>query len=233
MDKPVKSRIFIKKCGALSPSAKADIDKAVQRVLVSPSDHQFKRDYLTPYKQEHPTDKQLTIFFEHLSSAGKVFFTWINDPSCLHDTRKKHGEDPCIMKFKKLQAAGSLEQYSEDFHEGKIEITPRSSDPHFFDFNAIDIRSYGNILKDDGYQYYCMGIEFRDTKSENIDTLFIHHAFLLLKCLHGHFKSNGQRFEFRIPPVFNTEIINYLNQAYDKLEWQVTSSSSLFILAIS
>ena len=181
MCKPVKSRIFIKKYGNFSAPEKADIEKAAKRVLTRPDDNQFKRDYLTPYRQEHPTNKQLTIFFEHFQDKKKVFFVWINDQSCLHDTRKKHGEDPCIVEFKKLQLSGNLEQYSPEIHEGELKITPRDSDPHFFNFNAIDIRSYANVLKDDGGNYYCMGIIFTDNKGEDIDDLFNHHASLLFK----------------------------------------------------
>jgi hypothetical protein len=232
MSEPIESRIFIKKYSEFSAPERNDINKAIQRILVDPGNNQFKRDYLTPYRQEHPTDKQLTIFFEHLPDKERVYFVWINDFSCPHDTHKNHGEDPCLVQFKKLQTTGALEQYNPDVHEGSLKITPRESNPHFFEFNAIHIKAHGNILKDDGSTYYCMGMVFTDQQNENLDALFIHHNTLLLKILYEHFKKNNQYFEFRIPSAFQSEIINYLEQAYDDSEWEKEEDEddSLYVL---
>ena len=77
-----------------------------------------------------------------------------------------------------------------------------------------------------------MAIEFVDNKDEDSKILFIHHASLLLKTLHNHFKTYKQNFEFRIPPAFNEEVIEYLDKAYDKTEWKVTGNSPLYTLTM-
>jgi hypothetical protein len=201
----------------------------VELGLYSPQ-NQFKRDYLTPYRQEHPTNKQLTIFFTHDAKNDKVYFIWINDKSCFHDTRKNHGEDPCIVEFKKLQNLGPLEDYDIEIHEGKLEFSPRATDPHFMRFSALQISSHGNILSDDE-TYYCMSVVTEDEKAEEVHPLFVEHFKLFLSKLSAHFKAQEQNFEFRIPH-FEDETIKRLTEAHDRSQWIIGSDEDLFFLKL-
>ena len=125
MWKPVYSKTFIEKLGDFPPTRRNDIQKAVERVLVNPDVDRYKRMYLSPYRQEHPSDKTLTIFFVVPKRPQKrVFFVWVNDDQHPHNTHKNHGEDPCVKEFKRLRDSQKLEEYSEDFHEGKFTESP-------------------------------------------------------------------------------------------------------------
>lgn len=228
MSKYLKSRIFIEKCSLLKASDKSGVEKAIERVLARPDDHSFKRDYLTPYRQEHPSNKQLTIFFTH--DQDKVFFVWINDYSCPHDTHKSHGEDPCLIEFKKLQQAGLLEDYDFDLHEGKFEIKPRASDPHFMRFSCLYIATHGNILFD-GNTYYCMGIVSDDEKGSENDMVMEYHYRLFLDQVHNYFKKEGKDFEFRIP-LYDDELLDRLKKSYDPALWKESSTKDLFSLKL-
>ena len=231
MKRGIRAREFIRKYSNFREIEKKDIEKAIHRVLASPEDNSFKRDYLAPYRQEHPTNKQLTIFFENFADKDKVFFVWINDNSCPHDTHTSHGEDPCLVQFKKLQQGGQLEEYCPEFHEGKLQITPRATDPHFLRFSAIDIETYTNILND-GETYYCLSLTSTDRQGDENDDLFIHHLSLFLKVIKEHFKKNNQNFELRIPPYFNEEISDHLKAAYDASDWEKIEEENIFSLKL-
>jgi hypothetical protein len=104
----VYSKIFALKLRVLNAVSKQDVLKAVNRVAADPTPNQYKRAYLTPYLQDHPTDKTLTIFFK-IETDNKVFLVWINDQNHPHDTHKNHGEDPCIKEFSRLKNSNLLE----------------------------------------------------------------------------------------------------------------------------
>ncbi len=230
MAKCLKSRTFITKYRLFNKMEQGDIDKAVERVMTDPENNQFKRDYLTPYKQEHPTNKQLTLFFKHFNENEKVFFVWINDKSCFHDTRKSHGEDPCIVAFKKLQMSNQLEEFDADFHEGKLEVRPRATDPHFMKFGAMHILSHGNILND-GETLYCMSLVTIDNRAEDHHEVTLYHFDLFLKTLRNYFFTQKQKFEFRIP-LFDVDTIQFLTEAHEATEWKVQQDDDLFSLSM-
>src|SRR5207245_1978535 len=110
MWKAVYSRSFAESLRKLSKAAREDVEKAIERVLQDPNLATYRRIYLSPYRQEHPSDKTLTLFFVLLPKPpARVFFVWINDSRHPHDTHKNHGDDPCVKEFVRLRNAGLLE----------------------------------------------------------------------------------------------------------------------------
>ena len=104
MYKKILSKAFADSLRGFPQARRDDVMKAVDRVLVDPSITSYRRSYLHPYRQEHPSDKTLTIFFAiPARPQNRVFFVWVNDDLHPHDTRKNHGEDPCVKEFVRLR----------------------------------------------------------------------------------------------------------------------------------
>lgn len=202
---------------------RADIVKAIKRVLVDPHLHDYKRPYLDHYRQEHPTNKQITIFFE-IIDAHKVFFVWVNDDSCLHTTRTPK-EDPCIKEFNRLKDSKAHEVCNKKYHEGDFNIKPRNDFPHYMSFKKYDATLFSTVLND-GDTFYSMNINCMEDETEVFD-----HYFLYLNCIYNYFKTNNLSFEFRI---FNyeTELIAKINSAASSVEWQMQISGDLIIWKI-
>lgn len=186
------SKIFSEKLRVLTLAVRADIEKAIARVLTNPTLQQYQRPYLTPYCQEHPSDKTLTLFFEILGPLNKVFFVWINDERHPHDTHKNHGDDPCLKEFSRLRASGSLETYSQNFHEGVFTVKPRANKPNFMVFEKYGVSVFSPVYHD-GAIFYIMAIT---TRAEN-DEIHDHYSVFIEK-LHQHFSSTKQPFEIRV-----------------------------------
>ncbi|MBS1985594.1 MAG: hypothetical protein JST16_15630 [Bdellovibrionales bacterium] len=191
MSKAVFSKAFAQKVRSFAPARQEDIDKAVKRVLVDPDNKQYRRPYLTPYRQEHPSDKTLTLFFEPVAADG-VFFVWINDERHPHDTHKNHGDDPCVKEFVRLRDARELESYSKDFHEGKFTVQPRANAPKFLRFEKYGASVHGNVSHD-GAVHFSMAIASPDDESD----LFDHYKLFIAKT-REHFMEQGLPFEFRV-----------------------------------
>lgn len=214
----VESKLFLSKLRKVDNVSLQDVLKAVERVLSNPTLNNYKRPYLTPYLQEHPTDKTLTIFFE-IIEPNKVFFVWINDESCPHNTHKNFGEDPCIKEFNRQKSLRNIEVYSEDYHTGVFTITPRSNMPTFISFKKFDAKVYSSVLKDDDC-FYILAI----TTLEDENEIFDHYKIFIEKVGH-HFKSIGEKFEFRV--ISNDkDFENLLEQNIDKEKWIKSLSGS-------
>jgi hypothetical protein len=227
----VKSRRFIKQFNSFSPTDQRHLSKAIKRVLKDPTLDSYKRSYLTPYRQEHPSDPQHTIFFEEIGKENSVFFVWLNDYSCLHSTRKAT-EDPCLKEFDKLRQSGHLEAFNKDYHLGKLTINPRVTSPHYLKFELIDYEIYFHILTDEE-SYYSLSIGYHDIKSEdNIN--FTNHTFkLFLNSFAEHLQKQSQQFEFRIEPnLFNQDLLQLLEENYNPNQWNTDQDTEYHYLKL-
>ena len=220
----VYSKTFSQKLRSdFNDAERADIVKAIKRVLVDPNLHDYKRPYLDRYRQEHPTNKQITIFFE-IIDAHKVFFVWVNDDSCLHTTRTPK-EDPCIKEFNRLKDSKAHEVCNKKYHEGDFNIKPRDNFPHYMSFKKYDAALFSTVLND-GDSFYSMNINCMEDEIEIFD-----HYSLYLNSIYNHFAKNNLPFEFRIFNYEN-ELIEKINSAASSAEWQMQISGDLIIWKI-
>jgi hypothetical protein len=196
MYRPVHSETFAVTLRDFDQVRQADIEKAIKRVLVNPLLPAYQRTYLTPYRQEHPTDKQITIFFEVDAARQLVFFVWVNDDDHLHDTRKNHGDDPCVKEFDRLRQAGDLEVYDQDRHEGKFSSKPRhpsGSAPIYLSFEKYDTSVFMHALDDGNGTYYSVGAGTDAAYENQIHDHYKH----LLEGTRAYFLALKRPFELR------------------------------------
>jgi len=228
MSKAVFSQPFSERLRAFNAARRDDVLKAVERVLVDPDHKNYRRSYLHPYRQEHPSDKTLTIFFAIPSKPpGRVFFAWVNDDSHPHDTRKNHGDDPCVKEFVRLRDAKPclLEQYSEDEHEGKFTFVPRATSPSYMKFEKYKAWVHSNVSYDT-VTHYAMAI----TSMGNPSDIFDHHKIFIEK-VREHFISIKQPFEFRVLPgdaTFQAILQSNVNPAH----WNQTTDGGMGIWSL-
>jgi hypothetical protein len=228
MSKAVFSKAFSEKLRSFDPGQQADLTKAVERVLLDPDLNQYKRPYLDPYRQEHPTDKTLTLFFVVPSKPqGRVFFVWVNDDRHPHDTHKNHGDDPCVKEFIRLRASDSLEQYSEKEHEGDFSLSPLKPKtvPTFYKFTKYKSFVYSNVSFD-SVTYFSMAITTMNQPHEIFD-----HYKLFIAQIREHFLNSKQPFEFRVMPgdlAFQQTLQDNANPAH----WIQTQDGGMTIWAI-
>jgi hypothetical protein len=226
MAKFVFSKTFSERLRAFTAPRRDDVLKAVERVLVDPDHKNYRRPYLHPYRQEHPSDKTLTIFFAIPSKPpGRVFFVWVNDDRHPHDTHKNHGDDPCVKEFVRLRDANLLAQYSEDEHEGKFTIIPRASSPNFIKFEKYRASVYSNVAHDTA-THYTMAI----TSMNHPNDLFDHHRIFIEK-IREHFLSIKEPFEFRVLPG-DTAFQALLQSNANPAHWNQTQDGGMEIWAI-
>src|SRR5690606_28752442 len=126
--KVIYSRAFLEKVSGWPDNLKKIAFEAAEHAALDPSLNDYKRPYLTPYRQKHPTtDHQYTLYF--LEQSGReIFIAWINDSSCLHDTRNEL-TDPCLKEFKKLQGRRAIENFDPKYHQIVFEVHPDRSKP--------------------------------------------------------------------------------------------------------
>jgi hypothetical protein len=186
----VKSQIFSEKLRLLSPVSLRDVQKAMARVLVDPTLTQYERPYLGNHRQEHPSDKTVTIFFELLPNKT-VYFAWINDDSCPHNSFKNY-EDPCRKEFLRLKGIGEIPTYSQDFDEGEFEVTPRPNKPSFISFEKYGVSVFSAIYNDTKI-FYTMAVTTHAQDHEIHD-----HYEIFFEKVREHFVGTKQAFEIRV-----------------------------------
>jgi hypothetical protein len=224
----VFSKMFSEKLRGFVPTRRADIIKAVNRVLVDPTNKKYYRAYLDPYWQEHPSDKTLTIFFVvPPKPPGRVFFVWVNDDRHPHDTHKNHGDDPCVKEFVRLRDAKPclLDHYSQAEHEGSFTVTPRATGPSFVKFEKYKASVFSNVAHDT-VTHFTMAI----TSMAQPRDLFDHYALFIEK-IREHYLTHGQTFEFRVPPgdaTFQTLLQSNANPSH----WSHSQSGGMDIWSI-
>ena len=217
MFKRVDSKLFSQTIRDLEHVSFQDVYKAINRILVDPTLNQYKRPYLGHHLQEHPTDKTKTVFFE-IVGGNIVFFVWINYENHPHNTHKNFGEDPCIKEFDRLKNAGTLEVYSQNYHEGVFTVTPRPNKPAFISFKKFDATVFSAIYYD-GETYYTMAI----TTHESEDEIFDHYKIFLEK-LREHFLNQKMPFEIRVN-TGDKDFEILLEQNIDQTKWKKQSSA--------
>ncbi|MBI1862369.1 MAG: hypothetical protein HYR96_15765 [Deltaproteobacteria bacterium] len=226
MWKAVFSKVFAEKLRRFPSPRRNDIRKAIDRVLVDPDLQGYRRMYLSPYRQEHPSDKTLTLFFVvPAKPSNRVFFIWVNDDQHPHDTHKNHGDDPCLKEFVRLRDSKGLEAYSEDFHEGKFTVVPRPNAPKYMKFEKYGALVHTNILHD-GATHYALTLSSLNSPSD----LFDHYQRFIEK-IREHFLGQKEPFEFR---VYSGDLAfqNLLQQNINPGDWKQTSSGGETIFSI-
>ena len=124
----IYSRDFLVKVFGWPNHLKDMAFQAAEHAAQNPNLHDYFRDYLTPYKQKHPTtDHQYTLYFL-IVPTSEIFIAWINDTNCLHDTRANF-PDPCRKEFERRQAKKLIEVYDPNFHKVQFEVHPNSKKP--------------------------------------------------------------------------------------------------------
>jgi hypothetical protein len=225
MSKSVFSKAFMEKLRAFAPARRADVLKAVDRVMADPTLNGYTRWYLDPYRQEHPSDKTLTIFFViPAKPSGRVFFVWVNDDNHPHNTRQNFGDDPCVKEFARLRDAtpSLLELYDEDEHEGKLTVKPRATTPVYVTLEKNKVAVLANVTND-GTTNYTSGI----VSMAHPRDLFDHYRVFIEK-LRGHFIKIAQPFEFRVLPGDN-DFQNLLTANTEPAQWNRTQDSGMEI----
>jgi hypothetical protein len=228
MNKYVFSKAFAQKLRGFVPARRADIMKAVERVLLDPRNNKYHRWYLDPYWQEHPSDTTLTIFFVPITKPpGRVFFVWVNDDRHPHDTHKNHGDDPCVKEFVRLRDAKPclLEQYSEDEHEGKFTVNPRRVGPAYVTFEKYKVTVFSNVTHD-GQTHFTMALASMTQPADLFD-----HYKIFIKKIREHYQSLKSPFEFRVPP-HDTDFLNILRGNADPAHWNCTQDGGMDIWSI-
>lgn len=223
----IYSRSFLEKISGWTDPLKAMALKAAEHAALDPHLHDYVRTYLTPIKQKHPaTDKQYTLYFE-IISASEIYVIWINDPSCLHDTRANF-VDPCYKEFKRLQDKRLLESFDPKVHKLKFEVRPNSQKilmcrSHYLRSEVL-LNTY-----DDG-SGALVGHAFRCSE-QNSDIAEIHVGKFLAH-LHQELTQNQTHtpFQIQFTQDGHQSEANLLTVAHDNKQWQIIADPEDFIL---
>lgn len=221
----IYSRRFLEKVLSWKQDLKDMAFEAAEHVAQDPNLDAYKRPYLTPFRQKHPTtDHQYTLFFT-LVSKDEVFFVWINDNSCLHETRANY-PDPCRKEFERLQAKGELETYAPTVHEVIFDVQPDANRPLRCRSTYLNHKTTLNtfaMAKNDfvGHAFYCSE---PDTKIADI------HVQNFLNLLHDHLVKNGLGLQIQFIKMGHDVEIDRLTRTHDPQKWRIVPDPEDFIL---
>jgi hypothetical protein len=219
--KPIYSRAFLEKVFSWSPELQRMAFEAAIHACLDPDLHDYKRPYITPYRQKHPTtDRQYTLYFL-VVSATEVFFTWINDTSCLHDTRNEL-TDPCLKEFKRQR----LEVYDPLFHQIVFEVHPDKKKPFRCRSRLLGAETIVNtyFLQPNSYISHSFSCDEAEDEIAKI------HVSQFLKKLCELLNNSGIDFQFQITKLGHQREILLLVQAYDPTQWSIVDDDEDFIL---
>jgi hypothetical protein len=228
MAKILKSSVFLRKVALMTAVQQKDVAKAIEHVVADPENDDFKRPYLTPYRQEHlPQDKQYTVYFESRDDGQTVYVVWINDASCLHTTRKPT-EDPDVKEFDRLRKAGELEPFDHGFHAGQFIIKPKADKPTFFELKKLGVRVFCNVFQSE--DCFC-STGLRVVDDEHGETYDVLRDFL--GRLAEYYKATIQSaFEFRLHTAAYEALIEQVKEAIDPAKWQVTEEDDITLFTV-
>lgn len=223
--KPIYSRMFLDKVLAWPSTLRDMAFAAAEHACVDPHLHDYQRGYLTPYRQKHPTtDHQYTLYFLVISST-EVFFAWINDRGCLHDTRNEL-TDPCLKEFKRLQGKKEIENFDPKYHQLVFEIHPDKTKPFKcrsrFLGGEIQLASYllsGSSFV--GHAFSC------DEPNEGIAKI---HATEFLQKLYEELTAGKIDFEIKFPVLGQQYEAELLEEAHNPSQWEIETDAEFFIL---
>ncbi len=220
----IYSRSFLTKVHDWSEDLRNMVMAAAAHAALNPDLNDYKRDYLTPYRQKHPpTDRQYCLFFT-VHSSTHIFIAWINDSTCLHDTRANY-PDPCRKQFERLRDSGQLETYDSQYHVLQFEVKPDPAKPircrsSFLGYNIfMNSYSVGN-LEFIGHAFVC------DDPILGIAKL---HTQKFLSALCEHLNQKQIQFKLQFTKVGHEHEIDLL-QTYNPVQWRIVDDPEDFIL---
>jgi hypothetical protein len=199
--------------------------EAANHAALDPSLVDYKRDYLTPFRQKHPTtNHQYTLYFLMLSS-DQIFFAWINDSTCLHDTRNKI-TDPCLKEFQRLQNKNDIEAYDPKFHKFVFEVHPNQAKPIRCRSRYLGHETTLNTYLDGtalfvGHGFYC------DEPCLEIAKI---HVGQFLNELHMVLIQQRLELQIQFTKQGHDHEIDLLNETHDRQKWIIVDDIDDFIL---
>lgn len=222
----IYSRSFLEKVFNWPDNLREMAFEAAEHAALDPCLNDYKRPYLTPYRQKHPTtNHQYTLYFLE-QSATEIFIVWINDSSCLHDTRNKL-TDPCLKEFQKLQGQGSIENFDPKYHQIVFEVHPDASKPIRCRSQFLGHETYLNTYFDSsistfiGHAFYC--------EEPNID-IAKRHVKEFLNELYTSLSSASKELEIHLDKNSHPHEVMLLAEGHDQNQWEIVSNPNDFIL---
>ena len=223
----IYSRQFLVKVLGWPQALKAMAFQAAEHTAQNPDLDDYKRQYLTPYRQKHPTSNhQYTLFFTPIST-NEIYFVWINDTECLHETRANY-PDPCLKEFQRLKAKGDLELYDPSVHHVRFEVKPDRTKPLSCRSTYLNHRTMLNTYINGensfiGHAFYC---------DEPIAEIADIHVQEFLDCLYQHLKKNELDLQIQLTKQGHQIEADRLARAYKSQQWKVVEDPEDFILKI-
>ncbi len=222
----IYSRTFLEKVSNWPESLRKMAFEAAEHAALDPSLNDYKRPYLTPYRQKHPTtDHQYTLYFLELSTT-EIFIAWINDSTCLHDTRNKQ-TDPCLKEFEKLQAQGSIENFDPKYHQIVFEVHPDVSKPIRCRSQFLGHETYLNTYLDSSIPAF-VGHAF-NCDEPNTD-IAKRHVKEFLSELHSSLTSSSKELEIHLDKKSHLHEIMLLTEGHNQNQWEIIADPDDFIL---
>ncbi len=221
----VYSRKFLEKVLSWRQDLKDMAFEAAEHAAQDPNLDIYKRPYLTPFRQKHPTtDHQYTLFFTPVSK-DEIFFVWINDTSCLHETRANY-PDPCRKEFERLSSKGELETYVPNVHHVVFDVQPDASRPFRCRSTYLNYKTTLNTYKvanNDfvGHAFYC-----GEPDAQIADI----HVREFLTLLHARLVKNGLSLQIQFTKLGHDLEIDRLTRTHDRQQWRIVADPEDFIL---
>ncbi len=222
------SRFFLERVFSWKLNLQNMVFHAVDHVAQDPYLHDYIRPGLAPYRQKIPAaNGQYKLFFEVLASINAVYFSWVNDDTCLHDTRANF-PDPCKKEFDRLRLLNKLEIFDSQIHTFQFEVKPNAMKPvccrsKYLNGEVLlnsNINATTNIHS--AHSFYC---------SESHQEIARKHTMYFLRDLHAYIIANSIRFEIRIYRQGHNEEIALLDSVYDRIQWRNEPDLDYYILA--
>jgi hypothetical protein len=227
MANALKSKTFIRKVMAMTPAERQDVEKTIGYILANPSNKAFVRPYTAHYLLDHlQQNKQYTIYFEIQNAGQNVYFIWINDPSCLHNTWG-NAQDPDIKEFTRLRTNGLLELFDQKIHEGVLTIRPQVGAGNFFDFKKLEARILCNVFTD-GHIFATTGIRIDSDSYGDFYDL----PKIFLQTLADHFKKANLQFEIQLHTNTYSQLIATLTAAHNPAVWHISVDQDITVLRV-
>lgn len=224
--KVIYSRFFLERVYSWSQALQDMAFKAAEHAAIDPNHTDYSRAYLTPYKQKHPTtDHQYTLYFEIITTSTSVYFSWINDHTCLHTTRANY-DDPCLKEFNRLRNLGRLETYDQKFHHIQFEVQPDHKKPFRCRSRYLGHEVQANTSKDASGTFLAHSFNSTETHPDIAKI----HIVLFLNELHNHISQNSVPFEFCIYKTGNHVQIDQLTKYHDATKWNIIHDPDDFIM---
>lgn len=225
--KVIYSRFFLERVYSWDKSLRDMAFQAAEHAALDPNHTDYSRAYLTPFKQKHPSsDHQYTLYFEIINSPTSIFVCWINDDTCLHDTRMSYGDDPCLKEFNKVRTKNNLETYDPKYHNIQFEVHPDKNKPIRCRSRLLGEEIQVNTFPDSSGGFIAHAFNCTDTHRE----IALKHVKEFLNCLHDHLSKNKIDFKFCIYKVGQQAQIDQLTISHDSSQWQIIDDQDDFIM---